>query len=256
MQRLIIILAACALVAQTPTGVVTLYDGAAQIGTGSLVNGVATFSISNLGPGTHSVKAVYAGDPIFAGSNATLAQTVSASGPIPEFMIPATATAGQAFQYAISASNAPTAYSSTELPPGLTINQSTGLVSGTPTTAGTFNATLNATNANGTGSIILSLTVNPGAAPPPPGVSITSLLPSSPMLGQTVSLSGSGFSTSGLNYIWITPSGGLTFGLTASTANSTILSFSINASFKRGTYSLYVQNSANGNSNAVSMTVQ
>ena len=83
-----------------------------------------------------------------------------------------TATANQTvpFTYQITASNAPTSYSATDLPSGLSIDSATGLISGTPTTMGTFVATITATNSGGSGSTSLTFTVLTG----PP--SITSIL--------------------------------------------------------------------------------
>lgn len=43
-------------------------------------------------------------------------------------------------------------YAATGLPPGLTLNAATGLITGSPTAEGEFNALLSATNANGTGT--------------------------------------------------------------------------------------------------------
>jgi hypothetical protein len=54
------------------------------------------------------------------------------------------------FSYFITASNSPTSYNATSLPTWLTVNTSTGEVSGTPTVAtGTFPITVTASNANG-----------------------------------------------------------------------------------------------------------
>ena len=72
----------------------------------------------------------------------------------------ANGTAGQAFSYQILAGNSPVAYGATGLPAGLSVNTSTGLISGTaPATAGEHNATISATNAAGTTSMTLSLVV-------------------------------------------------------------------------------------------------
>ena len=66
----------------TPMGTVTFKDGAAVLGMGTLVNGVATFTISALTIGSHSITGVYGGDTHFAAStSAALAQTV---GPAPD----------------------------------------------------------------------------------------------------------------------------------------------------------------------------
>src|SRR5262249_53321569 len=68
-----------------------------------------------------------------------------------------------------TATNSPTSFGATGLPAGLTISTTTGLISGTPSAAGTSSVSLSATNAGGTGTLTLSLTVNPAPPPPPPG---------------------------------------------------------------------------------------
>ncbi len=54
--------------------------------------------------------------------------------------------------YQIQATNSPTAYSASGLPNGLSVAPGTGMVSGTPTQTGTFNASMTATNGTGTSS--------------------------------------------------------------------------------------------------------
>src|SRR5207248_2039300 len=73
----------------------------------------------------------------------------------------ATGQVGVAFSYQITATNNPTSFNATGLPAGLSVSTSTGLISGTPTTAGTYTVTISATNAGGTGSHTLTLTINP-----------------------------------------------------------------------------------------------
>jgi len=66
--------------------------------------------------------------------------------------------------YAIVASGPPISFNATGLSAtGLSINISTGLISGTPTKAGTFNVGLSATNSAGTGTATLTLTINKAA---------------------------------------------------------------------------------------------
>jgi len=61
----------------TPTGTVTFFDGATNIGTGSLnPSAQATLTTSTLAVGTHPITAVYGGDPNFNGSTSNLVSQV------------------------------------------------------------------------------------------------------------------------------------------------------------------------------------
>ena len=66
---------------------------------------------------------------------------------------------GSAFSYQITASNSPTSYAATGLPMGLAVNSGTGQILGTPAMSGTSSITVGATNAAGTGSATLGLSV-------------------------------------------------------------------------------------------------
>src|SRR6516164_8845365 len=62
----------------SPTGSVSLFDGGTHIGTGTLAAGTASFTISSLAVGSHSLTAQYSGDPNNAAStSAALIQTVN-----------------------------------------------------------------------------------------------------------------------------------------------------------------------------------
>jgi hypothetical protein len=80
----------------------------------------------------------------------------------PVITSPATAngTVGQSFSCQIAANNSPTSFNATGLPAGLSVNSSTGLISGMPTTSGTSTVTISATNSTGTSSATLSITIS------------------------------------------------------------------------------------------------
>ncbi|HEY2016405.1 MAG TPA: putative Ig domain-containing protein, partial [Bryobacteraceae bacterium] len=82
-------------------------------------------------------------------------------GAAPTITSPLTASGnvGKAFSYQITATNSPTSYSATGLPTGLAVNTSTGMISGTPQNTGTSNVTIGATNATGTGTATLVITI-------------------------------------------------------------------------------------------------
>jgi hypothetical protein len=70
-----------------------------------------------------------------------------------------TGQVGVAVVYQITVANGnPTSYNATNLPPGLTVDTSTGAISGTPTTAGTYTVTLSATYNGGCGTITKPVT--------------------------------------------------------------------------------------------------
>lgn len=95
----------------------------------------------------------------------------------------ATGTVGAAFTYTITATNTPTntptSYAASNLPAGLSVNTSTGVISGTPTTAGAKSVLISASNASGTGSGTVTVTISgtssgPGGGTPlPPGPATT-----------------------------------------------------------------------------------
>jgi hypothetical protein len=77
-----------------------------------------------------------------------------------------TALIGSSFSYQIIASNAPDHFDATPLPAGLTIDEATGIISGTvPSVIGTHTIALQAANAGGPGLATLTLYVNEAKAP-------------------------------------------------------------------------------------------
>ncbi|HUS01485.1 MAG TPA: Ig-like domain repeat protein, partial [Chitinophagaceae bacterium] len=66
----------------TPTGTVTFFDGATNIGTGTLSGNTATFTTSALTTGSHNITATYNGDATHSAStSAVLTQVVNAAPP-------------------------------------------------------------------------------------------------------------------------------------------------------------------------------
>jgi hypothetical protein len=66
-----------------PTGSVEFFDGATDLGAGTILKGTgstatATFTISSLAPGSHSIQAVYTPTGAFLGSSGSTTQTVNA----------------------------------------------------------------------------------------------------------------------------------------------------------------------------------
>jgi len=140
-----------------------------------------SFAASPLPPGltVDNIAGLISGTPSTAGSfnitlnasnaggtgTAVLALTITLAQPVITSSLSPTGTVGQSFSYQITATNAPTSYGATGLPAPLTVNTSTGLISGTPAAAGTFPLTLSATNSGGIGSALATLTIN-GSSPP------------------------------------------------------------------------------------------
>jgi C1A family cysteine protease len=81
----------------------------------------------------------------------------------------ASGSVGRAFTFSVIASSA-TNFSATGLPGGLIIASASGVISGTPTAAGTFVVNLSARSSAGTGTGVLTLTIAPGGIVVPPGI--------------------------------------------------------------------------------------
>jgi hypothetical protein len=90
--------------------------------------------------------------------------------PVVTSALSATGRAGSPFSYKIDASESPTSYVALNLPGGLAVNVGTGQISGSPTQAGTFVATIRAANAAGLGAAE-SLSISISAAPSAPVIS-------------------------------------------------------------------------------------
>lgn len=94
---------------------------------------------------------------------ATVAATTSPVVRAPAISSPLTATGGVgfAFSYTIVAANGPESFAAAGLPKGLVLNAANGVLSGRPEAAGTANVSITATNAKGSDTRTLALTIEP-----------------------------------------------------------------------------------------------
>jgi hypothetical protein len=121
--------------APTPTGTVTFFDGTTELGTSTLNSGgVATFTTPTTMSGTNNISAVYNGDLVNAISTGYFNETVGK--PVVILVNPGTqnSTEGNTVSLPISAVDTggdTLTYIAQGLPPGLQINPTTGVVSGT-----------------------------------------------------------------------------------------------------------------------------
>jgi len=135
--------------------------GATGLPAGLTVNTVSgLISGTPTGPGISHVT-VSATNSAGTGSG-PLTLTVTAVPPVITSSATASGTVGSGFSYQITATNTPTSFGATGLPTGVTVNTVSGLISGTPTGAGTSSVTVSATNTGGTGSAPLTLTISSG----------------------------------------------------------------------------------------------
>ena len=148
-----------------------------------------------------------------------VAFTVAASrppvAPVVNSSLSASGSVGTAFStYTISGTNTPTSYNAVGLPSGLGINTSTGLITGTPSGFGTTNVVISATNAGGTGTATLVITVSKGIQ------SALSLASTTATYGSALSLVSSGGSGVGSVSFSVTDPGSAGCSLAASTLTS------------------------------------
>ncbi len=145
--------------------------------------GVTTYAATNLPAGLsiNGTTGLISGTPTATGTKTVTLTLTNANGtttvpitltiralgkPVITGLLTSYGAVGAAFSYPTIATNLPTGYSATGLAgTGLTLNTATGVISGTPTTAGTFTVTLTAANSAGTGDAVsLSIQIDPVAA--------------------------------------------------------------------------------------------
>jgi Ca2+-binding EF-hand superfamily protein len=132
--------------------------GAAGLPSGLSIN-TATGEISGT-PGASGTFNVVLSATNDAGTGTkTLVLTITPPAPSITSALTASGTTTAAFSYTIVATQSPTSYGATGLPTGLSINTTTGVISGTAAAAGVSNVTITATNAGGTDTETLVITI-------------------------------------------------------------------------------------------------
>jgi Putative Ig domain/Immunoglobulin domain/Immunoglobulin I-set domain len=148
-------------------------------------------------------------------------------------------TAGSSFSASLAASNSPLTYDVTGLPAGLSLNSTTGVISGTPTTAGTYTLNADATNALGVGPstiITLSIAGTAGASAIAPQI-VTPPFSQAVTVGSTAQFSIAAAGSGTLLYQWSFN------GIPISGATGSTLSLALVDATDAGTYTVAVSNS-------------
>lgn len=152
-----------ALAASASSGLTVSYDSSNP--------SVATISgntVTITGPGSTTITAAQAGDDNYDPATAVAQSlTVTSATPLITAGQSANGTHGTPFNYQILVtSGSPTSYAlaSGSLPPGIALNTTTGLLSGTPSAAGTYTPAFTATSNSGTSpAVVITLNIATGS---------------------------------------------------------------------------------------------
>jgi hypothetical protein len=139
------------------------------------------FGATNLPPGLTFSNGMISGVPPVVGTYNIQISATNGSGtgygnlaltvkmPLPVITSSATADAlvNAAFNHTIQATSIPTSFSATGLPSPLVLNSLTGVITGTPTSAGNYSATITANNSTGSTTNALTIIIYSSAAPVP-----------------------------------------------------------------------------------------
>jgi hypothetical protein len=189
----------------TASGSPTSYSAIGLTDTGLAIN-TTTGAITGTPTTAGTITSTIGATNTTGTGTAKLTITVSpAATGVPTITSPSTAsgTVGTAFTYQITSSGSPTSYGATGLTnTGLSINPTTGVITGTPTSAGTVASTISATGASGTGAASLTITISPVGGTTPLSQTITISPVSNATVGVPLTLSAS--SSAGLTPITFT----------------------------------------------------
>ncbi len=151
-----------------------------------------------------------------------------------------TVPAGTAVSYTLTASNSPATYNLTGLPAGLSINSTTGVISGAATTAGSYTLVASANNALGAGppTTITFAIIDPNSGSAGPLAPLILVAPASQSVpvGSNVQFSVTAAGTGALGYQWSHDN------VPISGANASALSLGVVNSSDAGSYTVTVTN--------------
>ncbi len=123
-----------------------------------IIDGVTGMGTLRLNLNTITGIADIAGNPLIGGYASGQSYALL---PLPQITSDflTSGTYKQPFTYNIVADNFPTTYAASGLPPGLTVDSSSGVISGAPSQAGVFSPTITVSNASGSTDMPLNLTI-------------------------------------------------------------------------------------------------
>lgn len=161
----------------------------------SPAEGWASFTVTSAG--THYVRVqVMDGRPWYSGD---YVYAIGVPSPVPVITSQLSMNVNQGFNtsYQITATNSPTSFGLSGLPPGSAgFNTSTGFVTFFPTTGGTYSSTISAANAAGTDTKTLTWNVTAAVISPS-----SSVAPTTTTVGVPVTLTRAGFANFGIGWI-------------------------------------------------------
>ena len=140
----------------TTTAQATSLDGSTWQVTGVTPEGPTSFYVLAIGVA-----------PTSRYSSSGLIETTAAVNvlaiPVVNSAAQASGNSGTPFSFTVTATQSPTSFAASGLPPGLSINSSTGLISGTPTGVGTYNVTVTVSNSSGYSTSNLTIAIGPSS---------------------------------------------------------------------------------------------
>ncbi len=132
-------------------------------------SGKVTYGTNVLPDGTYTAAQLnalwntggYASQAFASGTGTLTVKPPAPTAPTVTSAMMASGRVGLPFNYLVTAVGTTSTFAASALPPGLSIHAGTGLISGTPTAAGTTHLTISASNSGGGGTRLLILTIAP-----------------------------------------------------------------------------------------------